>query len=147
MPILTAQIGPDGPIVNIMIGISRPRMDAMKALGQNIPPPIEIRALIDTGASCTVIDNTIINNLGLVPTGTAPIHTPSTGTSPHICNQYDISIAIPMGSAQFVVVFNTRPAIGADLSAQGIQGLIGRDLLEKGTLWYNGLESSLSIAF
>jgi hypothetical protein len=90
MPILTNQIGVEGPIIKVGINVSSPRAQAMRAARLAVPPMIVIDALIDTGASCTVVDSGVIKKLGLVATGTVPILTPSTGVTPHSCNQYDI---------------------------------------------------------
>jgi hypothetical protein len=39
------------------------------------------------------------------------------------------------------------PVIESDFSTQGIRGLIGRDVLSHGTLWYDGRQKTLSLAF
>ncbi len=48
-----------------------------------IPNPVAVKGLVDTGASCTVIDPTVVQRLGLTPTGSTMILTPSTGSTPH----------------------------------------------------------------
>jgi len=63
MPILTVPIGLEGPIIKVIVGVSAPHRAALSAAGLQ-PPPFEvIDALIDTGASGTVIDISIITEL------------------------------------------------------------------------------------
>jgi hypothetical protein len=52
-----------------------------------------------------------------------------------------------MEETQVHVASLTIPVIESDLSAQGFQVLIGRDVLSQGLLWYNGRARTLSLAF
>jgi hypothetical protein len=57
MPHINLQMSPgDGPLIDIFVGVSFPRRDALKAAGHVAPNPIRARALIDTGASCSCVD-------------------------------------------------------------------------------------------
>jgi predicted aspartyl protease len=128
MPLLTVPIGYFGPIVKVLVGVSAPRANALASSNQPIPQLELIDALIDTGASGTVIDIAVINKLSLIPTGAVKIHTPSSGTTPHECNQYDIALGLIAPPAVHKVSL-VIPIIGSDFSGQQIQGLIGRDVL------------------
>jgi len=119
----------------------------LRAAGQPIPPPVVGRGLIDTGASSTAIDPSVIQSLGLLPRGTINILTPSTGAVPHVCNQYDISLIILMTPPQFHVASLTIPVVESQLLNQGIHALIGRDVLSNGMFVYNGKANTISIAF
>ena len=148
MPILTLPVRPDGAIVSIGIVLSGPRMAAMKVAGVAIPPPAMCSALLDTGASTTVIDLTVVVKLGLTPTGTVSVHTPSTGGTPAVCAQYDVGLALILGSGQIHVLPSlVIPVIAVDLSSQGIQALIGRDVLREGVFIYNGDAGTFTLAF
>lgn len=148
MPILTQPIHADGAIVSLGVVLSGPRAAALKAAGMVLPAPALARALLDTGASSTVIDLTIVAKLGLTPTGTVPVHTPSTGGSPVVFEQYDVGLALILGSGQIHVVPSlVIPVIAADLSSQGIQALIGRDMLREAVFVYNGDAGSFTLAF
>ena len=147
MPFLTIPMGADGPIVEIGVTVSLPRQTAMTTQGIPAPPPQLVRALIDTGASCTCIDNGVIIQLGLQPTGTAQMVTPSTGSIPTTVNQYDLAIYLFMDNQHVHQMAMTIPVIGADFSSQTIDALIGRDLLSEGGFFYNGTTNTLTIAF
>jgi hypothetical protein len=144
-------MNPDGPVVNAYVGVSLARFAALTAEGQDPPPPILIRALIDTGASCTCVEPSVLETLKLTPKGQVPTYTPSTGASPQQCDQYDISLFIPGATAgttpfngpNLLVIAATRDS----LHPQGIQGLIGRDVLEHCLLQYNGTTASFTLAY
>ena len=88
----------------------------------------------------------MVQSLGLLPTGTTEILTPSTGTVPHVCNQYDISLVLLM-PPQLHVASATIPVIEAQLSNQGLHAIIGRDVLATGLLVFNGRAGTISLAF
>jgi hypothetical protein len=149
MPHFTMPFPPGGPIVNAVVAPSQARQDALRAAGLPLPAPIRVRALIDTGASCTSIDPSVVAGLGLNPTGTAQVHTPSTGNTPHQALQYDVMIGIP-GSDQShpPAIFPTVPVITATLlGTQGFHALFGRDLLDDCVLVYNGSMKFFTLAW
>lgn len=141
----------EGPVLDAVVGVSFARFTALTDDGQDVPKPISIRALVDTGASCTCIEPSVLEALQLTPKGQVPTYTPSTGALPHQCDQYDISLFIPGGTAT-TLPFN-RPnllviaATKGSLHHQGIQGLIGRDILEHCLLQYNGSMGSFTLAY
>ncbi len=94
MPVVNNKVTPNGAFIDLLVAVSLPRQTALQNAGQAVPAPVPARALIDTGASCTAIDPSLIQALGLTPTGTVPVHTPTTGQSPQICNQFDIALAL-----------------------------------------------------
>jgi hypothetical protein len=134
------------PIVQAFVGVSAPRQQAMVAAGQVVPPAILGAFLVDTGASGTCIDPTTFANLGLMPTGSAHMQTPSTGTALHQCNLYDVSLLVPaLAGAPFFL--DATPVMESQLRSQGIDGLLGRDVLEKFVLFYNSPQSGFTLAY
>ena len=73
MPHLTLRISPQGPILRAAIMVSTSRHEMLVAAGQSAPVPHTIEALIDTGASISGVDPTVLSALGLTPTGTAEV--------------------------------------------------------------------------
>jgi hypothetical protein len=126
-------------MVNALAAVSAPRRAALEAANQPIPPPVRIRALVDTGASCTCIDPTVLAQLQLTPTGSTQMITPSTGQTPVVTEQYDVGIYVPGPTgADRPLAFPTLPVVASDLQLQGFQALIGRDVLSRCILYYNG---------
>lgn len=111
----------------------------MVAAGQTVPAPIAIRGLLDTGASNTAIDPSVLTALGLTPTGTARVNTPTTGAAPQTVEEYDIGIVIPGPAGGAPLFHQTLPVFAAELlNAQGFHALIGRDILSQCVFVFNG---------
>lgn len=144
----TLQIGSDGPVLNVLIGVSQAKADALTKANQPVPKAVPIRALVDTGASCTCIDPAVFTALSLTPTGSVAMFTPSTGATPHQADQYDISLLIPPAvPTDFPFVIRTLQVTASDLKIQGIQALVGRDILAGCVLNYNGTMGFFTLAF
>jgi len=142
MPFCTLPSTKQGALIDVLVMPSRPQQTALAQAGKPVPAPVPARLLIDTGASCTSIDQAILTQLNLTARDMIPIHTPTTGGTPHQAPQYDIGLAIPLvqpgRAAAPAYIINALPVIGTNLAAQGIQGLLGRDVLQKGLLTVNG---------
>jgi len=147
MPSINVQIGALGPLVLAHVGLSIPRQQALAAAGRSVPPSVQGQFLIDTGATSSCIDSGLINELGLTPTGSVNIHTPSTNGIVHTCNQYDVMLFIPGASAGSGCLIEAVGVIETSLAAQGINGLIGRDLLDRWMCVYNGTIRILTICY
>jgi len=145
MPHLTIQIATGGPILDVRIGVSQARAAALKNANQAVPNPIQIRGLIDTGASCTCVDPAVLSALGLAPTGVIPMLTPSTGQQAHHANVYDISLVLV--HPNLTLTHQNIPVAEAQLAIQGIQALIGRDVLKLCLLVYDGQSGACTLAF
>lgn len=144
MPSFTITI-PDlhrtGPIVEVAVSPPVVLVEALRKAGQEIPKPVKAHALIDTGATNSVVSPAIIESLGLHPVGTTIIRTPSSGKEGVVCNQYMAAIAFPSN-----LVFETSELIQAPLIGQPIQCLVGRDILKHGTLFYNGYMQTVTFS-
>ena len=92
MPHFTINISQAGPLLDVLIGVSQAKLKALIDAGNPVPKPMLARALVDTGASCTVIDPETIKKLGLKPTGIGSTITATTGSVPHDAELYDISL-------------------------------------------------------
>jgi len=148
MPSINVNIAADGPLLIVHIGVSVPRLAALTAAGLPVPPVAPGTFLIDTGASCTCVDPGLLAGLGLQPTGRVLISTPSTAGQPHHCEQFDVSIFIPaVAPAVSGHVVPAIPIVATHLKSQGIDGLIGRDVLKDCTLIYNGTSGMFSLAY
>lgn len=147
MPNLTIQLSPSGPLVEVSVGVSVPRRDALTKAGQAVPANVPARLLIDTGAGSTCLDPSVISALGLSPTGTIPIHTPSTCGVPHVCNQYDVLLIII--HPRLHKTWGAIPIIESQnlLATQGIHGLLGRDILAECHFIYNGEARFYTLCF
>lgn len=105
-----------------------------------IPAPASGVGLIDTGASCTAIDESILIGLGLQPVG--QIHT-SGQSGAKLQNRYLAEVSFPGTPIPKL----NLDVIGVQILDQGLYGLIGRDLLRACVLIYNGPQGTFSLAF
>jgi hypothetical protein len=140
MPTITQSISPLGPVIDVWIGVTEARANILLAEGGVVPNWQAARLLIDTGASNTCIDPCVIAPLGLTPTGVAQVQTPSTEGKHHEVPVYDLRLILhaPNVKAPGTRFFDALPVMACQLESQGIQGLLGRDILEHCTLVYNG---------
>jgi hypothetical protein len=148
MPHYAIVVGPVGPLLQVYVGVSQPRLAALVHAGQTAPPPILASLLVDTGASISGIDSSVIAQLGLQPTGTTLIRTPSTGATPHSCSTYDVSLMIP-GPAGTAApkIFPAIPIVDGQFLPQGHHGLLGRDALSDAQLIYSGPNRVVMLSF
>lgn len=149
MPHFSLQISPKGAVISAFIGISIPRRDVLKAAGQTIPDLVQVQAMIDTGASATCLDPVVLKTLNLTPTGSTTIETPSTQGKPVVVDQYDVSFFVPPADLkQIPLIMDTLPVVCVQLlDSFGYHALIGRDILEKCILIYNGSTKLFTVSY
>ena len=126
-----------GPVLDIRIMPSHLMIQTTKST--TAAQPISARAMIDTGASITVIRKGIGQKLGLSPVGVISI---STASHPNVsCYQYHIQFEIVHSN-----VFFDGIATEAALQGQSIDCLIGRDILSMAVFIYTGYDNSFTLA-
>jgi hypothetical protein len=110
VPQIVVHVGPAGPILDVLVGVSESRQLALVAKSGAIPGRLQARFLIDTGASQTVVDTAIVAGLNVSPTGITLVQTASTADAPQSTPQFDVSLLIPMRSG--ARLFNSVPVFG-----------------------------------
>ena len=108
----------------------------LREAGLPWPQPVIVRALIDTGASGSVLDRSMIAQLGLISKGTTSIHTPSTGSAYETREIFDASVILGPDAPRPLVL--TVAFIESDLASEGFLALIGWDVLEHCILTCDG---------
>jgi predicted aspartyl protease len=141
MPAFTGRM-PDlqarGPIIRVSIAVSAAAEAALTSAGQLAPTPVQVDALIDTGASLTAISQGIAQQLGLQPVGIQPITASSSA-----------SIDMPLYAIRVVLsdmVFEVTAIEAAGPAEQGIGALLGRDVLSRAVFVYIGYANEFTIA-
>jgi hypothetical protein len=140
-------------LLPVSVGVSEARRVTL--LAQNLVPPSPVSGtfLVDTGASGTCMDSSLIGALGIPPSGCVDVQTPTTDGVPLTRDQYDVSIYVPNvkrldpanWSPGFVI--NALPVLGTSLKSQGIDGLIGRDILSMCVLIYNPMAGIFTLSY
>jgi hypothetical protein len=142
MPSFTGQI-PNlqqvGPVVEVTL---TPSLLYLQTLNIPLTPQrmVKVLAMIDTGATGTVIQQGIAQRLGLNPVSDTNMTTPSHANSRRL--QYDVQLVLPNNVNIGSVLVTEAP-----LQNQHIQCLIGRDILQHGVLIYIGYSNSFTLSF
>jgi predicted aspartyl protease len=131
-----------GPIVEVIFSPTQAAVQAIQSAKQPMPAPLKSIAMVDTGATTTVVTPQIAQHLGLQPIGQIPMVTPTTST-PVMSNQYAVDLHFPINGVQVRNVVVSE----AGLIGQHIQCLIGRDVLQHGVLVYIGYMNQFTLSF
>ena len=103
-----------------------------------MPAVVNGSALIDTGASGTCIDQKAAEQAGLPVIDKAMMA--SASHAKHEVPVYGAKLVIPHFSA-----IDVEYAMGANLDEMNLIALIGRDLLQRAVLVYNGTDGSIAL--
>lgn len=144
MPHLTWPLPPQGPLVKLFVTVSTGRAKELRKGGRPVPPGVTLPALIDTGATSTLVDEAALGPLGLEAKDVAFIHTPSSGDAAVACNPYDAYLAISDTTG-----FNIgdSPVLAVNFARHGIKALVGRDVLARCLLVYDGSNRTFTLAY
>ena len=128
-----------GPVIDVIIAVPLIVAENLKKEGKIVPAMVRVSAMIDTGATSSVITPYTVNALGLSPVGTANINTPSCESYPTY--QYHVLLGLPN-----TIPVETTEAVMMPLSGQHIQCLIGRDALKNAVFIYNGYAETITFS-
>src|SRR5690606_4257542 len=129
-------------MVELFMGVPLALQQSMQTAGQAVPAEIKANALIDTGATLTVVKAGILSPLNLHPVGSVPIATVGTPTQGLL---YNVRVSVRLGTASF----NTHlEVLESSLEGQNdIECLLGRDMLRKAVFTYIGEGNCFSLSF
>jgi hypothetical protein len=148
MPYFHGAIPPRGSLIDLKVELSAPRILALRNAGQAIPPAVNLRGLLDTGADVTFIDTRHLPFVGQLTPAFAPVGTPAGGWSFQV--QYDISLTIlhPQGGRRSDLSIPALSIVDITLAPfLGYEALVGRDVLERCLLIYQGQGKSFTLAY
>jgi len=143
MPIFEIQTSPDvlrrnGAIFPIEISLPQTLVDYLTKQGMPIPAAVSGYALIDSGASISAADSSVVSSLKISPIGITTVLTPAGPAQKNL---------FPARFKFSRLVIDISPVIGADLKPQGIIALIGRDILSRFLMIYHGLGGRITLSF
>ena len=100
----------------------------LRSSGQAIPSPLLLRAQLDNGASQSCIDLQCASTLGLVPTATKTMVTPTKSGASQSFDTYDVSVTLVHPATNLFLP--QVEVVGASMFLQGFEVLLGRDVLK-----------------
>jgi hypothetical protein len=135
---LIGPLTPDGPLVDVLLGLSSTEIMRLRYAGQAVPQAVQMRALLDTGSACTCADVGALTTLTLPIVGFCFINAPALGGL-GVAPQHDAGLTVlhPSGRPKDNWILKDLPVADLQLGALGYDMLIGRDVLDQGALLYN----------
>lgn len=138
-----------GPVVPVQVEVPTALANQLQQSGQTVPTPITGIALVDTGASISGVDAAVVQQLGVQTVGMANVGGVG-GVQQQA--QYPARFVFP-GTGLPNMEFNRL--VGANLTSltppgsagQQLIALLGRDILTRSVLVYNGLTGTFTLAF
>jgi predicted aspartyl protease len=120
---------------------SRDVIERGRAIGLEYPEPIKLRALLDTGASATVISKTFANHCRLFQTNEGSEITALGGTI--LCGEHAGAISFPGTNLRS---FDPIRIVSANfVKERNYACLIGRDILQSWRITFDGCTKKVSI--
>ena len=127
----------EGPVLTIRAEPVLAVQELLQESGEEVPS-VTLTALVDTGASGTLVQSAVFSQIGIEPFSFAYLRTPSTN-EPILCGRYRVRIVLSEALAFEV------DAVNGALTGQNLQCLIGRDILQFVKLAYDGPRSRFTI--
>lgn len=140
MTILCGILGPDGATVEVAVGVGRTIRNALLAAHRPIPQPVQLTALIDTGADVSCIDSAALGQIALQRRRAfLRINAPGTAGFPYQPAYFaGITILHPSGQAAKNLVVHDILMADLPLRMLGYRLLLGRDALANCRFVYDG---------
>ena len=123
-----------GPCIKVVVMNSSDVIGGWRALGLECPEPRAVTALIDTGASLTVISKVFANYCKLFQTGEGGLVTTLAGGT--LCGEHAGAISFPGTTLRPV---DSHPIVSANFEREkNYSCLIGRDILRNWLITFDG---------
>ena len=134
-----SELQQEGPRIRISISAPQEEIEIGGAFAIEYPEPLSVVALIDTGASLTVINPELVQSCRLTQTGFTKISSAGNiGDFP----TFAAHIEFPGHNLRG---FEIIPVVACKLPQQSISCLIGRDILRRWRFTYNGRTGEVSV--
>lgn len=148
MPILSGFLQPEGALVEILLGWSAAGAQKQRAALRPVPPPLQGRALLDTGAEITCVDGVLIQQLGLPFGGTVAANLPAHGGVTFAALHHaSLTVLHPSGNSPDNLVVLNLTVLDIAVSSLGYQALIGRDVLARCGFLYDGPKGTFRLEY
>jgi len=147
MPVLSLEVDHAGrPLLELYVTMGASHAQDRRAAGLPVPGALAVVALLDTGASRSVLALSVVAQLGLVSIGKTDVFTASSGDSPATLEVFAVDLALsgdrpgPFAVGLEVIGSNT-------LGGVQVRMLLGRDVLDRCLLAYDGPNRRFALAY
>jgi predicted aspartyl protease len=140
----SVMIGSDGPTIDLAVAVGRAWQRRLATQGISVPSPSTVRALIDTGSDLSVVHPQVLQQLGVQATGSVRIRRPGAEGGFRLAAMFDIQLSI--GGVSSGTLWLSTQVVGVVPSTPTVLALIGRDVLEHCTQFYNGPRGELTLS-
>ena len=146
MPHFTFPASPDGYTLEVLIGLRAQAMQALQAAGQPIPPPLRVRAILDTASDTTAVAGRVLQHFGIPFSTTVQTHT---AAGPIQVNVFTISLSVsdPIGVSRAMLVQPEWVVTEFLYPTPQIEVLIGLDLANECLLILDGPGQRFTLGF
>jgi hypothetical protein len=148
MPLITGSLLQEGAIVDVLVGLSRAEVNKLRLALRPVPLPMQVRALIDSGAEVSCLDPAIIQRLAL------PWDRPTLANMPGAVGMVwaslyagSLTILHPSGDPNQNYVVPALPLCELPLGILGYDAVIGRDILDGLRFLYDGPGRTFSLDY
>ena len=146
MPHIPLRAGPSGLMVSLWV---RPSVSSLSALGspESTPTdPVRAEFLVEIGARHTLVDPRICASLNLTAIGETMIQPPLEAGALQPALEYEVCLQLSRTEHAGAQFFDSIRVAALDLDLEGVDGVLGRDLLSS-CLFVYGEGKSFQLAF
>ena len=134
-----------GAILPVHVSVPLALEDFLRAKNQEIPSPTKGIALIDTGASKSCVDHSVLVNLGIKSIGVVKIGTAKGAT---LCQLFPSRLIFP--TLRLRVNFSSMAGVhlrGQVIHDEPLIALVGRDILSRCLFIYSGYQGYYTLTY
>jgi hypothetical protein len=148
VPVLRGVLQPEGALVDVQVGWSAGHAGRLRKAQRPVPPPLDARALLDTGAEVTCIDGVLVQQLGLPLAQLALANVPALGGLRAGAHYHaGLTVVHPSSDPAQALVLSNLLILEVPLAGLGYQALIGRDVLDRCDFLYAGRRQRFTLAY
>lgn len=137
-----------GPLILVRVGLTRPDQATRRAVRQPTPAPVELLALIDTGAEGSCLDDRIVGRLDPVPQDYGLVnYAVAGGVTPSVLYEVELTLPHPTATRSRWLVIPDLEVAGVDLTGTGCEAILGRDVLAQCVFAFDGLTDSFTLSY
>lgn len=136
----------DGAVVEVLVGVHEARRNVLRRNALVVPPRVRVRVQVDTGSEFTVIDGSVFGRLGIQAIDAVTLRPMSVSADTVQFPRFAVSLALPGEESELHLPSAT--VLGCHMTPEdGVQGVLGRDMLAHCLFVYDGRRRTFTIAF